>query len=58
MVKCVQKIIYIFLTVVIMIIIAKGDPYVKLVVDGKQPSKKTDAARKTWEPVWDEEFTM
>lgn len=43
---------------VIMIIIAKGDPYVKLVVDGKQPSKKTEAARKTWEPVWDEEFTM
>lgn len=36
----------------------KGDPYVKLVVDGKQPSKKTEAARKTWEPVWDEEFTI
>lgn len=30
----------------------------KLVVDGKQPSKKTDAVRKTWEPVWQEEFTM
>ncbi|XP_067052161.1 NEDD4-like E3 ubiquitin-protein ligase WWP1 isoform X1 [Acropora muricata] len=36
----------------------KGDPYVKLVVDGKQPSKKTEAARKTWEPFWDEEFTV
>lgn len=37
---------------------AKGDPYVKLVVDGKQPSKKTEPAKKTWEPVWDEEFTI
>lgn len=36
----------------------KGDPYVKLVVDGKQPSKKTDSVRKTWEPVWQEEFTI
>lgn len=55
--KCVQK-KKLFIFTVIMIIIAKGDPYVKLVVDGKQPSKKTEAARKTWEPVWDEEFTM
>lgn len=36
----------------------KGDPYVKLVVDGKQPSKKTEPARKTWAPEWDEEFTI
>ena len=38
--------------------LAKGDPYVKLVVDGKQPMKKTEPAEKTWEPVWEEEFTM
>lgn len=37
---------------------SKGDPYVKLIVDGKQPSKKTEAVRKTWEPKWDEEFTV
>ncbi|KAJ7381491.1 WW domain containing E3 ubiquitin protein ligase 1 [Desmophyllum pertusum] len=36
----------------------KGDPYVKLVVDGKQPSKRTEPARKTWDPVWEEEFTI
>lgn len=36
----------------------KGDPYVKLIVDSKNPPKKTEAAKKTWEPVWDEHFTM
>lgn len=37
---------------------SKGDPYVKLIVDSKAPPKKTDAARKTWEPVWNENFTI
>ncbi|KAK3734003.1 hypothetical protein QZH41_009848 [Actinostola sp. cb2023] len=36
----------------------KGDPYVKLIVDSKNPPKKTEAAKKTWEPVWDEHFTI
>ena len=36
---------------------SKGDPYVELVVDG-QPPRKTDIARKTWEPKWNEDFTM
>lgn len=40
------------------VLIGKGDPYVKLTVDGKQPSKKTEAVRKTWEPKWDDEFTV
>lgn len=37
---------------------SKGDPYVKLVVDGKNPPRKTEAIKKTWEPVWDEQFTI
>jgi len=53
-----QRGILLILCIYFAIFLAKGDPYVKLVVDGKQPSKKTEAARKTWEPFWDEEFTV
>ncbi|XP_065064994.1 E3 ubiquitin-protein ligase Itchy-like [Rhopilema esculentum] len=36
---------------------SKIDPYAELVVDGQRP-RKTDVARKTWEPKWTEDFTI
>lgn len=53
---CLKKKNFIF--IVIMIIIVKGDFYVKFVVDGKQLLKKIEVVRKIWELVWDEEFIM
>lgn len=40
-----------------MLFLAKGDPYAKVVVDS-QPPKKTEPARKTWEPIWNESFVV
>ena len=35
----------------------KGDIYVEMIIDG-HPSRKTEIARKTWSPVWDEKFDI
>eukprot|EP00057_Strongylocentrotus_purpuratus_P028118 XP_011682592.1 PREDICTED: E3 ubiquitin-protein ligase Su(dx) [Strongylocentrotus purpuratus] len=35
----------------------KGDPYVEMVVDS-QPPRKTEVVKKTWNPKWDEHFTV
>jgi len=35
----------------------KVDAYVELIVDG-QPPRKTDVVRKSWEPKWNEDFTI
>ena len=34
---------------------AKADIYVELIVDGS-PSRRTEIARRTWTPVWNETF--
>ena len=36
---------------------AKGDPYAKVVID-KTGIKKTETAKKTWEPIWNEHFVL
>lgn len=36
---------------------SKPDPYLELIVDG-QPPRKTEVARKTTSPKWDEHFTV
>ncbi|XP_038068088.1 E3 ubiquitin-protein ligase Su(dx)-like [Patiria miniata] len=36
---------------------SKGDPYVEMTVDG-QPPRKTEVVKKTWNPSWEEHFTV
>ena len=36
---------------------SKADPYLQLSVDG-QPPRKTEVAKKTWNPAWNEHFTV
>jgi hypothetical protein len=36
---------------------AKGDIYVEMIIDGN-PSRKTEIAKKTWSPVWNENFDI
>ena len=35
----------------------KGDIYVEMIIDGS-PSRKTEIAKKTWTPVWNENFDI
>ena len=35
----------------------KGDIYVEMIIDGN-PSRKTEIAKKTWSPVWNENFDI
>lgn len=36
---------------------SKADIYIEMIVDGT-PSRKTEIARKTWSPEWNEDFDM
>jgi hypothetical protein len=36
---------------------SKADPYLELSVDG-QPPRKTEVIKKTWNPTWNDHFTV